>query len=753
MKRQRAALREGTEQNPSLPVAHGIPIGPVRKAAVFLLATTMLAGGSAAGHAEDGGSQNTVLETIVVDGERPAGPDRGVVAKRSRVGSKTDTELRKTPQAASIVTRAEMDAQGANTLGQALRYTPGVMTEINGNDVRGDWAWIRGYNTYGKRWLDGLALPGDPDGYAAPSINAYALERVEVIKGPASVLYGQTLPGGLINQVSKRPQTTAHHEVEVTTSSWGGVQTSFDTTGPLTKDGDWSYRLVGQGRDLGSQIDEERDRQLMLSPSLTWSPDADTSLTVYGYYQKVKPENFSGRFYPAVGTLIDNPYGNISTSTNMGDYESNANTYDGNYYALGYEFSRALNETWTFRQNLRYSYADQNMFLAITNPAFAYATTGTTLSRVVSASDDTLSSIDVDNQFEARFDTGALDHTMLFGLEYIHARSDRHFGSAAIASQDYLNPVYGGTYAYPAWTTSVLARQNQIGVYAQDQITYGRWVATAGLRYDRSDATTQNRLTNVTADNDEGALSGRLGLAYLFDNGLTPYASYSTSFLPTLGADALGNPYKAQESEQYEIGVKYAPEGAPGMVAVSLFDLTLDNALTPYYNSLGRQSGYVQTGRQRIRGVEIEAKYELTPSLDLIASYAYSDSKVLETNIAAQVGQEMLRVPKHQAGLWMQYRPEAIEGLALSAGIRGNTAYQSDTTYLESLRIPGRALVDIGAQYKLGALNPSLSGATFRVNVSNLFDKVYVSHCTNATGGSCNYGPRRTITASLKYEW
>ena len=725
---------------------------------LWLASTVALAVGAAAGPLSAQDAATTELQAVTVDnaGDNAKGPDRGIVARRSLSGSKTDTPLRETPQAVSVVTRDEIDARGANSVREALRYTPGVMAEANGDDVRGGWMWIRGYNAYARLWLDGLAMAGDTEGYASTPINSYALERVEVIKGPSSVLYGQTLPGGLVNQVSKRPQADAHNEVEVTTSSLGGIQTSVDFTGPVGADSDWSYRLVGQARDLGSQIDEERNRQLMLLPSLTWSPDEDTSLTLYGFYQKVNPKNFSGRFYPAFGTLIQNPAGQIPTSTHMGDYLSNANEFDANLYTAGYEFSHNLTEDLTFRQNLRYSHADQNMFLAVVNPAFTWTTkppSGTTLGRVVSASDDRLSSIDIDNQLEARFDTGALDHTMLFGLEYMHLKSDRYFGSAKITSQDYLDPVYGGTYAFPAWTTSRVSEQDQIGAYIQNQVRYDGWLATLGLRYDHSEITTTDRIKNVTYENEDGALSGRAGLAYLFDNGLTPYASFSTSFLPTIGADVDGDPYKAQESQQFEAGIKYEPEGGRGMIGVSVFDLTLENALTPVYSGTGSTLGYVQTGEQRIRGLEIEGKYELTPELDLIASYAYSDSKVLETNIATQVGQDMLRVPKHQGALWVQYRPEWAEGLSLSAGVRAMSSYHTDTAYLDALRIPGLALVDIGAQFDLGALNKDFSGTTLRLNVSNLFNEVYVVQCTNDTGGSCNYGPGRTVMASLKYEW
>ena len=723
---------------------------------LWLASTVALAVIAAAGHAQAQDAGTTTLETVTVDGGKDTGrgPDKGIVAKSSRSASKTTTSLRETPQAVSVVTRDEIDARGANSVREALRYTPGVLAEANGDDVRGGWMWLRGYNAYGRLWLDGLALAGDPEGYASWPINSYALERVEVIKGPASVLYGQTLPGGLVNQVSKRPQTTAHNEVEVTTSSLGGIQTSVDFTGPLG-DGDWSYRLVGQGRDLGSQIDKERNRQLMLSPSLTWSPDEDTSLTVYGLYQKVKPENFSGRFYPAFGTLINNPAGQIPTSAHMGDYLSNADAFDADLYTAGYEFSHALNENLTFRQNLRYSYAEQNMFLAVINPAFTWPKnppSGTTLGRVVSASDDNLSSIDIDNQLEARFDTGALDHTMLFGFEYFHLKSDRYFGTANIAGQDYLNPVYGRTYAFPAWnTTSAVSTQNQIGLYVQDQVRYDNWLATLGLRYDHSKIETEDRLKKINYDTTDSAISGRAGLAYLFDNGVTPYASVSTSFLPTVGLDVYGNPYTAQESRQFEVGVKYEPEGGRGMIGVSLFDLTLENGLTQ--TTVAGKRGNVQTGEQRIRGIEIEGKYELTPELEIVASYAYSASKVLETKVATQIGQDMLRVPAHQGALWVQYRPDWAEGLTLNAGVRATSSYHTDVTYLKSLEIPSLALVDIGAQYDLGALNKDFTGATLRLNVSNLFDKTHVIQCINDTGGSCNYGPGRTITASLKYEW
>ncbi|HEV7247041.1 MAG TPA: TonB-dependent siderophore receptor [Shinella sp.] len=709
-----------------------------------------LAGLAAPAAAQDAGT--TTLQTITVDsGEDNAkGPDRGIVAKRSLSASKTDTSIRETPQAISVVTRDQMDAQGVNTVAEALRYTPGVHPDPNGYDIRYDWLYIRGFNTYGTMWLDGLVLPGDPSNYATPSVNAFALERIDVIKGPASVLYGRAVPGGLINQVGKRPQETAHNEVGIETSSHGGVEGTLDMTGPLTEDGEWLYRIIALGKNMGSQVDREREKQLMLAPSLTWAPSDQTSLTLYGYYQKDRPV-FSPRFYPAVGTLLNNPNGQIPRDLYLGD--PNAEVFERDFYTLGYEFEHEFNETWTVRQNLRYGRSDQNMFLVLVNPVFAYQPDGHTLNRASAISDDWVSSFNVDTQAEARFDTGALDHTLLIGLDYLKASSSTNFGNGLVGIPpfDLLDPTYGEVdIPVPDIQRSGLQKQQQLGLYAQDQIRYDNWVGTFGLRYDFSDIESANRLTGTTVSNDDQRLTWRAGLTYLFDNGMAPYASYSTSFLPTLGTDQAGNPFKAQTAEQYEIGLKYEPPAGRGIITVSLFDMTLENALTPDpTNALFN----LQTGKQRVRGLDIEGKYELTPELDLLAAYAYSNSEILKSNRASELGREMLRLPEHQGSVWVNYRPSAVEGLTLNAGVRAMSSYQTDSTYLPELRIPGRALVDIGAEYDFGAIDKDFSGTRLRVNVTNLFDKEYVSHCLNTTGGSCNYGAGRAITASLKYSW
>ncbi|MFE0758261.1 TonB-dependent siderophore receptor [Inquilinus sp. NPDC058860] len=699
-----------------------------------------------------------VLDPITVQGA--GGSADGIVATRSAGATKIDTSILETPQQINVVTRAQMDDQGANSVSEALRYTPGVQAEANGYDVRYDWLWIRGFNTYGTTWLDGLVIAGDPNNYATPSIDAYALERIEVIKGPASVLYGRAVPGGLVNLVSKRPQATPHREVSVQTSGFGGIQGAFDATGPLTADGEWLYRFTGLARDMGTQIDRERDSRIMLAPSVTWTPSAATSLTVYGYYQRDR-DTFSPRFYPAAGTLLPNPAGQIPRDLFLADPD--ADEFNRDYYAAGYEFSHRFNDALTVRQNLRYGRSDQDMHLALVNPAFAFAgEPSNELSRVAAVSNDWTSSFAVDTQAQLELRTGALDHTVLLGIDYLNAISDTNFGNSAFGDPvppplDFRDPKYGFSVAVPAYQSSVRQEQTQFGFYLQDQVRYDRWVGTFGLRYDVSEIDSTNRMaagTPTVSTRDE-KLTARVGLTYLFDNGLAPYASYSTSFLPLLGTDKSGQPFEAQTAEQFELGVKYEPPGGWGLVTMSLFQVTTENSLTPDPNDPRptRPTAYVQGGRERVRGIEIEGKVELTSEIDLLASYAYSDSEVLRSNNPEAEGREMLRLPEHQGSVWGNYRPAAVPGLSLRAGLRAMSAYQSDSTYLKELRIPARALVDLGAEYDFGALDKSFEGARLRVNVSNLFDEEYVSHCLNLTGGSCNYGAGRSVTATLSYAW
>ena len=682
-----------------------------------------------------------------------ADPVPGYVATRTVSGTKTDTPLIEVPQVINVITRAQMDDQGAQSVAEALRYTAGVMPEPNGFDVRYEWNYIRGYDTFGVQWLDGLAIPGDPSNYAVPRIPAYALERVEVIKGPASVLYGKSPPGGMLNQVSKLPQAQARREVQLSATQFGGAQAAADLTGPLDEAGAWRYRLVALRRDAGTQIDRERDRQLMLAPSLTWQPSARTSLTLQGYYHR-DDSRISARFYPAMGTLLRSPeFGYIPRNLYLG--EPGVDRFRREVRMLGYTVEHRFTDAISVRQQLRYGRSAQDMFLVRVHPGAAFDDDGHTLNRVSAVSDDDIRSLAVDTRLEARVQTGPVRHTILGGVDYVDTRLSTNFANTGVGvpGLDLLNPVYGVEVPRPQRLgRSTYQRARQVGYYLQDQVRFDRFIGTVGLRHDRSSIRSTDRLdeevpVEVTHDSNT---SGRFGLTYLSASGFAPYVGLSTSYLPTTGVDREGGTFKPQIGRQAEIGVKFEPADGRSQITVSLFRNDVRNALTvdPVDTDYS-----VQAGRLRVQGIEIEGKADLGRQVRLLAAYAYNDATIVRSSDAATAGRPMLMTPRHQASAWVDYRFASLAGLRVGVGARYLGSYASADDYDPTLKIPSLLLWDLGASWQLGQLAPQLKGVLLRLAVSNLTDKRYVSHCLSVEGSGCNYGARRTITGTVSYTW
>ncbi|WFR99087.1 TonB-dependent siderophore receptor [Rhizobium tumorigenes] len=718
----------------------------------FTTPTTALLVNSKAVSPDAAADGATSLQPIVLKGERGRGPVVGFVATQSATGTKTDAALKNTPQAINVVTRDQMTAQGSATLTQAFRYTPGVISQF-GDDSRYDWFTIRGFRP--GRYLDGLRLPFGARGYAQPRVEPYSLERAEVLKGPASVLYGQSEPGGLINMVSKRPSATAKNEVETQFGTDNRIQTAFDLNGNINDDDSLLYRLVGVGRLTDTQYDFVKEKKGYIAPSFTFKPDEGTSLTIYGSYQRIdSPGGGGAPALPANGTLYTGKYPELPRSTFPG--EPGYDHYKSEQASVGYEFEHELDETWTVRQNLRYSYVStdtqrvQPYCPSACNPAGFY--------RYAWAFPESSRAVTVDNQAVGHFSTGDLAHTALFGLDYSY-ESSRYEESALSPIFKLFNgfdPVYGATsVTRPAIATKINQQRSQTGLYAQDQVEWDRFVFSLGGRYDWANTDTRTR-TSV-ADNSinqrDGHFTWRAGLVYNFDNGISPYAGYSTSFNPASGTDRAGTAFDPTTGEQFEVGVKYQPVGRNSFVTLSAFDLTQDNVLSPDPENT---SFNVQTGQVRMRGVELEGKAELTDAFSVLASYAYTDSDITKANANAagvsNQGNRFAFVPRHQASLWLDYTLQtstAWDGLSLGGGARYTGQTYGDNANL--FDIPSYTVFDAAVRYDFGKANPKMEGLKASLNVSNLFDRKYVSTCIAATG--CYWGEGRSIYATLKYSW
>ncbi|MBR0665236.1 TonB-dependent siderophore receptor [Roseomonas hellenica] len=682
----------------------------------------------------------TLPEIDVTAGQqRGWSPARGYLPEVSATGTRTDTPPLETPQSIVTVTREQMQAQAVQEVGAALRYAPGVAAEPFGvSDPRSDWVRARGFEL--PQYLDGLRLPSLT--YAPqPRTELWGLERIEVLLGPASALYGQVPPGGMMNMISRRPPAEPTHEIQLQTGSYGRLQGSFDLGGPIDPEGRFLYRFTGLVRDADTQTDELRDRRLFLAPSITWRPTADTSLTLLANI--LRDRNGMAQFLPAQGTLLGNPFGRIPSNRFLG--EPDFNRANRTQYGIGYAFEHRFNDTWTVRQNLRYSAVD----LAIdTVYALGLAEDLRSVNRAAVGIREQGRSFGVDNQVQADFATGPLRHRVLFGLDYQRITDDLRFSMGSAPSIDAFAPVYGQPFSRSlALLRSTVQDQNQFGVYLQDQIRLDRWVLTLSGRHDWVDTETRDRVGGTRVNQNDTAFSGRVGLNYVFDFGLAPYVSYARSFQPVTGTTAGGTPFRPSEGEQYEIGIKYQPPGTRSFASLALYQTTQRNVLTPDSQN---PNFNVQTGEARVRGVELAATASLDRGLNLTASYTYADSEVTRSN-GADLGKQLAQVPRHQASLWLDqgFSEGLLAGLGLGAGVRVVGAAYGDAA--NSFRASSATLVDAAIRYDLGQIGQPLQGMQLALNVSNLFDKDYVASCTSIA--SCYYGNRRLVLVSLGYRW
>lgn len=706
----------------------------------------LVAGSAASGASADG---STVLDAIVIQGKTDRlGPVAGYIASNGDTGTKTNTPLIKTPQSVTVITREQAAAQGAQSLAQSLRYTAGVSAEVRGSASRYDFPYIRGFGSPldSNQYLDGLRMLRG-GGYAIPQIESYGLERVEFLKGPSSTLYGGVSPGGMINAASKMPTEETQREVELLYGSHNRMQLGFDFSGPATEDNSLLYRVIGLGRKSDTQVINTEEERFYIAPSVMWAPDENTSLTVSASYQR-DPEGGYYGILPTVGSLWASPAGQIPRSFNEGDPDYDE--FSRKQSAIGYRFEHHFNDTWTIRHNLRY--LDHATVTKAVGTASINAD-GHTINRYALGTDETLRGITSDLQLQAEFDTGSLAHTALFGFDYQYSNWNqiRDYGPAP--SIDFLNPVYG---VASNLTLSRINNQKQSsrqsGLYIQDQIELDNWTFVAGGRYDMVRTTTENYLTSTTRTQDDSAFSGKLGLIYNFDNGVAPYLSYSTSFLPVNGNDANGNAFKPTTARQVEVGIKYQPVGFDGLFTLAYFDIEQQDVVT----SLNQLQSY-QTGEQRSRGIEFEAKVAVNDNINLTGAFSYTKAEVVK-GLGVDVGDYPIGIPDYTASLWGDYSffDGALAGLKLGAGVRyvgqsvggySPSVYTAGATKLEA---PGYTLFDAAVTYDFGKKTPELQGLTAKLSVNNVFDKTYVTCLSN---NFCNYGNGRVVYGSLSYRW
>ncbi len=686
------------------------------------------------------------------------GPALTIAAKQSAVGTKTDTPIEKVPQSISVVTREEMDMRQPQTVKEALSYTPGVFA-TRGSSSTYDVVSIRGFTSPStvntNQYLDGLRLQGN--NYSEVSMDPYFLERAELIRGPVSVLYGNSNPGGVVSMVSKRPTTEPLREIQFKAGSRNLWQTGFDFSDALDDDGVFSYRLTGLAFSQDAQQDRVKSNRYAIAPSFSWRPDDKTDFTFLSNFQSDPHAGYYG-WLPRTGTLVPYVDANghshkLPTDYNEGDPD---NKMQRRQQMVGYSFAHAFNDTFTVRQNLRYSRV-HTLYRSVYG--FGMTGQGNMLKRSYVRSDEDLTDFGVDTQLESKFHTGPVAHTLLTGVDYLRSRNDvdAQYGDADPLDLGSRGVTPSNIYPY-ADKYQVVNRLEQTGLYVQDQAEWDKWVLTLGGRYDFAKSSVHTRETSYASAsnniNRDEAFTWRGGLNYLFDNGVSPYFSYSESFEPNSGRSLDGKAFDPSRGKQYEAGVKYIPKDKPVSVTASVFQITKDKNLTvdprnELYSTMG--------GEIRSRGFELEAKAALTANINMTAAYSYTDAEYTEDTLYNH--QRPVEVPRNMASLWMDYtfHETALSGLTMGAGVRyvgSSSSFYSNTYYDESKRnksfnVPSYTVADATVKYDLARFG--MPGSSVGVNVTNLFNREYVSSCYRDY--ACYWGAERQVTATATFRF
>ncbi|AIC17306.1 ferrioxamine B receptor [Pseudomonas chlororaphis] len=685
------------------------------------------------------------------------GSMEGYNATHSQIATKTSTALLETSQSVSVVTREQMDDQGSQTVSQTMRYTPGVLTNPYGATHRYDYVAMRGFNdgSVDNIYLDGLKSMGDSGTYSTMQVDPYFLERVDILKGPSSVLYGRSSPGGLVALTSKKPLFEPYHQIQATVGTQGQRGMGFDFSGPVDDDKRIAYRLTGLADRSDTQFDHNKEKRYALAPTLSIDFTDDTSLTLQAYLQH-DPDGGYHSGMPADGALHQRNGQRISE--NFFEGEPGIDRYERDQQSFGYQFEHRFNDVFTARQNFRY--LDSKVKL---DQVYGYGWTTPTsneLNRYYTGGDEKLHAFIVDNMLQAEFLTGATKHTVLMGADYQRRKTVVDWTSGSVAPINAFDPVYGNsaiTYYDPL---SYLRRLEQTGVYLQDLIEMDQWRFSLGLRQDWVETSDENRLAEAsrpvgTEINDKRTkLTGRAGALYLFDNGLAPYISYSESFNPNSYADSAGNPLAPTDGTQWELGLKYQPPGTDDLYTASLFRIDQENLAT----KLPQENFYRAVGAVRSQGLELEAHTQLNDNLKLLGSYTFTDIEYSKsmistlstaTDIIENKGNSPTQAPRHMASLWADYRFDSgsLDGLRLGGGVRyvGYSWADAENT----MKVPSYTLFDASIGYDLGKVG--LKGVDVRLNANNLTNESYIASCASLS--FCYMGEERNVAATVSYQF
>ncbi|KAB2895650.1 MAG: TonB-dependent siderophore receptor [Burkholderiaceae bacterium] len=634
--------------------------------------------------------------------------DMGFAPVEAQTAGKAPMRRLETPQSISVVTREQMESRQIVNVQQALQTVAGV-SPVNFGRRGFDDLNIRGFRSTESILVDGLVQ--SPGMWA--KLQPYGYERFEVLKGSASVLYGQVQPGGIVNAISKRPRKEALSEVGVEAGSFGLRTLQADINRPLSDSGKTALRVnaLVSDSDDPTQFVYRKDR--WFAPSLSLDLGRDTDLVLFATYSRSEWLRQQG--ITPYGTLRPNPNGRLSRTLYTGD--PGFGVYEVESTTVGYALEHRISPTATLRQNVRYE-TEKGTGNFVSNGTLQ--ANGRLQNRNATRQAMDYDILATDTSLLTRFEALGVRHQLVAGLDARTGHSLLASRSCRIGALDLFAPRYGMAATCPAtFTGDAPAKLTVAGMYAQDQIRLGQgWTALVGLRRDWSTTDTNDRVASRQTRQKDSATTLSAGLVYEFQPGWAAYASHGESFLPVSGQTFGGQLFAPETGRQWEVGLKYEAPGGQWTGALAVFDLTRRNVSTADPVNAGFS---VQTGEQRARGLELEWGTDLKNGWKLTSAYTYTQTEVTRDHNAAIVGKPLNLTPRHVLTAWTTYRLPQWQRVTVGLGGR----YVSEQIGAYPFTLPSYAVADASLSY---------TGGSYRITagIKNLFNKAYYDGAINA---------------------
>lgn len=665
------------------------------------------------------------LGTIFIDTLQNADDDaNSVVARELWVGGKVATSILDTPASVSVITSKEIEERDADTVEKVLEYTAGVHTDFYGTDDRNDYYTIRGFQA--TTYRDGLTL-GSMRGVRE---EPFAYERVEVLRGANSTLFGVADPGGSVNFVTKLPRFERFGQIYATGGSWNHAELGFDFGDTLNEAGTLAYRFTGKVKNSELEYDYSRDNENFFMGGLTWAPTAFTTLSVVvDYLNRDGTPNSGG--YP-----LDREY---SRSDFFGEPDFNYHDVDRTSITamLNHDFGSGL----TLQANMRYSDLSDDF-----GYVYLYdfeGRTGTELPRYYFGTDNTAEEL-IGNAI-LQYDTGfgQVDSRTLAGVEFRDASTSNTNIYGQASSIDIADPVYTGGPADPYVYGENQNDYTTQSIFLQQNLSFNdRFIATAGLRHDWMELSSKGSSYGVAFDDsdDFSETSVRGALTYKITDEVSTYVSYVESVAPP----AIG--VEPERGDQYELGVKYEPAAINALFSASIYDLSQKDVTIAVVQPNGTIEREV-IGESRVRGIDIEGKAELNENISVIGALSYMQSEVVEGTLrdgSSIAGNEFAQVPNQLASVWATYTVPEAGGrgdMTFGLGARYTGSYFFDAA--NTSKSDAAVILDAAFDYEL------TENTDLALNVNNLLNEQHVV----GSGTADYYNPGREVTVTLRRTW